>query len=319
MSCEALPAWPSAAQLEDAGILDITEHTATLVVSTTIGIAGAVPFILQAFKIWRYRSVLGTSVFSIVVSMMVTCIQAGAASCAQSPAASVCPHLSPTICFQNILPALQILVQAFFTLLQMIVYMIFWHLETSRLKPDICNQLHGESTSDAASGGSRRETPFVSILATMSPLASTGVDNLPFAPRSRPVRRWRSALLAWLGFAVSVIALFGIPWVPVVAGPCTPLVRSVKTATGFVASVGQALVYVPQILLLRRTRQAGSLSCLAILIQAFGGLAFVVDFLCLRGSFWEILPYVVLTAECGLILGMLCYYGRRQSDVSQQV
>lgn len=295
-------------------MIDTQEHDVTLVLSVVIGIAGAVPFILQAVKIWRCQSVLGTSLFSIIMSMLVTCIQAGAGSCAHSAAASVCPQLSTAICFQNILPALQIMVQAIFSLFQMIVYMIFWHLETSPLKPEICNQLHQEST---LSGESRRETPRMSVLATLSPLSGTGVDNLAFAPR--PLRRWRSAVLAWLGFVVSGIALLGIPVIPMAAGPCTSLVSSVKTAAGSLASVGQALVYVPQILLLRRTQQAGSLSASSILIQAIGGFAFVLDFLCLRGSFWEMLPYMVIAAECSLILGMLCYYRRRSSGLSQQM
>merc|ERR1712070_265222 len=95
---------------------------------------------------------------------------------------------------------------------------------------------------------------------------------------------------------------------PLALGACNPAVADSRIIVGAFGSVTQIVVGLPQIVLLCQLHDHGSLSIANCIFQAFGGAIFAVDLVLERASFFNVLPFVLVAVEWGLVLFLVVYY-----------
>lgn len=285
MSCGALPPWPTLSELEASGSIVLDADVAVILIGILVGLGGGLAFALQVAKIASKRSVQGASMVTVVLSMLATCGQVAAMAVARSPALEYCQDLQPWVCFQNLLPLVQIGMQAVGTLAVFAIYMYYWHIET------VCDR-RGQLMPNCQ----------------MSPLAGAGVAVLGNEGRSS--RRLRAAVFAWFSLAVVLLVMGFVPAIPFSAGPCSDAAMQALVTIDGAAALVQTLVFLPQILLLFSVRAPGALSVASIAVQGFGGMIFIVDMVIEKSSIWAVLPFIVVVAECLCILALIAYFAR---------
>jgi len=127
-------------------------------------------------------------------------------------------------------------------------------------------------------------------------------------------QRWCMFSSAVAPFAIALGAPLAFVAVAVACGPCTHAIQWAHDAILGVASVLQALVMLPQIILLCSTGELGSLSMATVALQGLGSAVYAVVLLFEREHVLDLVPFAVVSVECMLIAVMVyCFAARRKA------
>jgi len=173
--CASLPAWPTLAELKNAGfVLDVS--LAEVAVGQVLAVCGGLVFLPQAVKIAARRSVRGASLLMVLTSMLATCMQLGAITFDASPTFLACRDLPFGQCFANTLAFQQMVWQAIGTTGVFLTFYAFW---SSRKPP--AERLNGRRRRLCFPA---RATAGICFIVAMSAPAACGLLPLCFGPCS---------------------------------------------------------------------------------------------------------------------------------------
>lgn len=127
-------------------------------------------------------------------------------------------------------------------------------------------------------------------------------------------QRWCMVSRAVAPFAIALGAPLAFVAVAAARGPCTHTIQRAHDAILGMASVLQALVMLPQIVLLCYKGELGSLSMATVILQGLGSTVYGVVLLFEREHLLDLVPFAVMSVECMLIVVMVYYFeARRQA------
>lgn len=279
-----LPDWPDLPRLKSAGLIK-SENVAELVFQGAFAVGGMVPFLLEILAFHQAGNVFGVSFEMIVLQFMATTLQAAGSVLSEAPKIVACRDLSPFMCAVNTMTPTQQWTQAIGTIVCFLAYMRYLpkQSELDALTPQETGSEPSEADPSEASCGAAQ---------------CFTLDVL----------RRNAHTSAWLAFGVVMIAATALMVPPFVLGPCASIVFPLNLGIIGLATVFQAFIGVPQIILLYKLRDHGALSISAIAIQAVGCAILTVTFY-QEGALWlNFLGPVCCTLEMTIILMLIAYF-----------
>jgi len=129
--------------------------------------------------------------------------------------------------------------------------------------------------------------------------------------RTRSLRSGPPLLAAAVSCGVAVAAPLAFAAAALAAGPCLPSLGVARDVVAGTATLLQACVMLPQILLLCLTKDHGSLSVVMVTAQGLGSAIYVADLAVEHAHVETMLPFAVMSMECMLVLGMIAYFHAR--------
>eukprot|EP00747_Dinoflagellata_sp_TGD_P223482 gnl/TRDRNA2_/TRDRNA2_95041_c0_seq1.p1 gnl/TRDRNA2_/TRDRNA2_95041_c0~~gnl/TRDRNA2_/TRDRNA2_95041_c0_seq1.p1 ORF type:complete len:308 (+),score=26.43 gnl/TRDRNA2_/TRDRNA2_95041_c0_seq1:109-1032(+) len=289
--CSGLPSWPSTGQLKTAGFGEgVPWESAAFGLLFSAG--ACVPSLLQAINFLRCRSVHGVSLLMVFLNMLTCSLQLAVSLATTGTTFYICPPLGISSCLAASMATLQFALQLVGPQCLFVLYMHIWRRE-----------------SIAAANGDDVRLGDAS-LATVANSADSLMCNaeLSQVTNAKPSIRRRSGC-AWWGFVMALATMAASAALPSCVGPCSSKIKVVSDFVGAAATISTSCGLLPQMALLCRTRDRGTLSIGMLLVQAIGNLAQVVNFFFERAPPAAILPFAVLSLESSIVLFMIAYYG----------
>lgn len=280
-SCAGLPAHPTPQQILDAGFITDVSGT-TVAVSALLGFFSFCCSVPQIVKFVKRRSVRSVSMLYTIAHMAENVFHLASVIATDSPQFSACQAISSWQCFANTLPCYQTMGSGTGATAIFATFTYYWY-----------HEMPGAEASESS---------------PQLELEPGGESGVSLAGLVRPKPRIAEGACLIAGAIVTAASVIFMVVLPTVAGVCGSAVAPARNAVALVSTVLNVAAPIPQIVVLVRVKEVGSVSWLTIALYSVGSFIYIGDFLTQNQPIATVLPYVASFVMYLVQLVLVAYY-----------